>query len=441
MRVEGLAVAVRESSPPPSDQLDSLVTVLDLVRSRSARTRPEVTRLSGLGRNVVTQRVAQLTQYGLLTESGLGRSTGGRAPRELRLRGEAGLILVAALGATHIAAAVTDLSGRVLRQQVEPHAIAVGPEATLGRVAQLFDRLLAVASESDEVQVFGIGVGLPGPIEFASGKPANPPIMPGWDGYPVRTYLAERYAVPVWVDNEVNLMAQGEFRAGLAKGERDIIFVKLGTGIGAGLISSGRLHRGHLGCAGDIGHVAVAEGSGVICRCGNEGCLEALAGGTALARDARAAAEAGRSPYLAHVLESGANVEAVDVGRAAQNGDGAAVELIVRSGRLIGETLATLVNFFNPSLLILGGGVANLGDLLLAAIRETVYRRSAPLATRELRITRSPLDREAGLLGGAFMVIDELFSRERLGLWLADGSPVGHPDIAETPAAFASVGS
>jgi glucokinase-like ROK family protein len=259
--------------------------------------------------------------------------------------------------------------------------------------------------------------------------------MPGWDGYRVRARLAERFDVPVWVDNDVNLMALGELRVGAARGQRDVLFVKIGTGIGAGLISSGRLHRGAQGAAGDIGHIPVAASSGVVCRCGKVGCLEALAGGAALSREGKAAAEEGRSPYLRQVLSGGSPITAADVATAAQHGDPVAVELLGRSGQLVGETVATLVNFFNPSLILLGGGVASAGDMILASVRETVYRRSLPLATRQLRIDRATLSPDPSLSGAAHMVLDELFSRQRLGRWLPVGSPTGFPEIAEEPAA------
>jgi predicted NBD/HSP70 family sugar kinase len=177
--------------------------------------------------------------------------------------------------------------------------------------------------------------------------------MPRWDGYPVRDRFAARYDVPV--DNEVNVMALGELRGGLAQGEHDLVYVKIGTGIGAGLISGGRLHRGAQGCAGDVGHVAVVDDASVICRCGNMGCLEALA------RDGAAAAAERRSRYLADLLATGAQIDARDVARAADHGDPASVELLTRSGRLMGKMLATLVNFYNPSLILIGGGVAGAG--------------------------------------------------------------------------------
>ncbi|MGY1663860.1 ROK family protein [Geodermatophilus sp. SYSU D00705] len=428
------ASGVATRAPVSTDQLDGLVTVLDLVRCGRARSRPELARVSGLGRGAVTQRVTQLLDSGLLEESELGRSTGGRPPRELAVRATAGLVLVAPLGATHVAAGVTDLTGRVLASVQEPGSIAAGPDATLNRVAELFADLLADESVPD-APVYGIGVGLPGPVEFATGTPISPPIMPGWDGYEVRARLAERFDVPVWVDNDVNLMALGELRMGAAQDHRNVVYVKIGTGIGAGLISDGHLHRGANGAAGDIGHASVDVASGVVCRCGNVGCLEALAGGAALSRDATTAAEEGRSPRLLQVLTATGQITAADVATAAQHGDALAVELLGRSGQLVGDTVATLVNFFNPSLVLLGGGVALAGDAILAGVRQAVYQRSLPLATRDLRISRSTLTPDPALPGAAHMVLDELFSRQRLGRWLPAGSPAGFPELADEPAA------
>jgi predicted NBD/HSP70 family sugar kinase len=249
--------------------------------------------------------------------------------------------------------------------------------------------------------------------------------MPGWDGFDVRSYFSQRYDAPVWVDNDVNVMALGELRGGMARGESDLVYVKVGTGIGAGLVSAGRLHRGEQGCAGDIGHIAVVNDTSVVCRCGKIGCLEALAGGAALARDGAGAARSGGSPYLARVAAEGREVTAADVARAAEHGDPACVQLLTRSATLVGETLAGMVNFFNPSLILLGGGVAQAGDLYLAAVRQAVLQRSLPLATRSLRVVLSPLGDRAGLMGAAFMVIDELLSRELLGTWIDRGSPAG----------------
>jgi predicted NBD/HSP70 family sugar kinase len=209
----------------------------------------------------------------------------------------------------------------------------------------------------------------------------------------------------------------------VAAGHDDVVVVKIGTGIGAGIISSGRLHRGAQGSAGDVGHIQITDDPSVICRCGNIGCLEALAGGEAIGRAGTVAALNGHSDRLQTVLDQRGTVSAEDVARAASFGDPVAVAMLQDTGRRVGSMLASVVNFFNPSLIVIGGGVANSPDLLLASIRETVYRRSLPLATRELLIQRSSLGGLAGVIGAASTVVDELFSREAIGAWLAAGDP------------------
>jgi glucokinase-like ROK family protein len=420
------------------DQVHDLIRVLMLIRSGKANTRPELGRRTGLGRTAVSQRISELIDSGLVTGGEFSRSTGGRPSREVHFRADAGLLLAADLGATSINSALTDLNGQILEHREEPFDIAAGPEPTLGRVEELFDQFVA-AQPDGCAAIWGIGVGVPGPVEFATGRPVSPPIMPGWDRYDIRGRLGARYHAPVWVDNEVNLMALGELRSGLGRTEQDLIYLKVGTGIGAGLVSGGRLHRGAQGCAGDVGHVAATAGLEVVCRCGNTGCLEALAGGAALARDAIAAAQAGRSPYLRDLLASGKTLTAQDVSEGATHGDAPCRDLLVSSGTLIGQTLAQLVNFFNPSLIVVGGGVAEAGDVFLAAIRQSVYRRSLPLATRDLRIARSPLNNFAGLAGAAAVVTDELFKPDRAAQWIPRQTPHGYPSLAIELAASATV--
>ena len=189
----------------------------------------------------------------------------------------------------------------------------------LARVEELFDECVADAGVGGSL--WGIGIGVPGPVEFEAGRPIAPPIMPGWDGYPVRDRFAAR-GTPVWVDNDVNVMALGELTAGCGRGVDDFVFVKIGTGIGAGIVVDGRIHRGAKGSAGDVGHIYVhAAGREVVCRCGMSGCLEALAGGAALARDAEAAAREGRSEILRGMLEEKGFLDAEDVALASKHGD------------------------------------------------------------------------------------------------------------------------
>jgi predicted NBD/HSP70 family sugar kinase len=241
-------------------------------------------------------------------------------------------------------------------------------------------------------------------VEFSTGRPSHPPIMPGWHDYPIPGAFA-RYECPVYVDNDVNVMALGEL--GVADSADDVLVVKVGTGIGCGVIVEGRVYRGAQGSAGDIGHIYVArpDGRTVLCRCGNENCLEAIAGGGALLRDALAAG-----------LPVTSTRQVIEL---ADHGDGAAVELVRNSGRTIGTVLAALVNFFNPHRIVMTGGVAQAGLPLLAGIRETVYRRSMPLAARSLEISVSDAPEMSGRIGAALMAIEGFLDEDAIHQALA----------------------
>ncbi len=426
------AAALVPRPPDPGsiadETLASLIAILDEIRLGQCRSRGELVARTGLSRSIVARRVGELVDHGLVVEGDPGPSTGGRPPRQLTFRGDAGHILVADLGATSIDVAMTTLDGRILAHRDEPADIAEGPDATLARVDELFDELRATYG-TPPGRLWGVGIGVPGPVEFSSGRPISPPIMPGWDLYPVRRRFADRYGAPVWVDNDVNVLALGEWRSGVAAGHDNVVVVKIGTGIGAGIISGGRIHRGAQGSAGDVGHIQVSDDRSVVCRCGKTGCLEALAAGEAIARDGEAAALQGRSPRLREAFDRLGAVTAEDVARAASVGDPASLELLQAAGRRVGIMLASIVNFFNPSLIVLGGGVAQGGDALVESLCEVVYRRSLPLATHDLEIRRSSLGSLAGVIGGAAMVVDLLFSRASMARWVEAGEPSGMPDV------------
>jgi predicted NBD/HSP70 family sugar kinase len=233
--------------------------------------------------------------------------------------------------------------------------------------------------------------------------------MPGWNRFPVRSTLGAALGAPVAIDNDVNIMALGELHAGTARSVSNFLFVKIGTGIGCGIIVDGSVYRGADGAAGDIGHIRI-EDSGPTCTCGNNGCLEAFFGGAALARDAEAAARSGRSFVLAERLAAHGSLTAEDVGIAAAAGDPVAVALVRDGGQRFGLALASLVSFFNPAMVVIGGGVAGLGHRLLAEIRGVVYRRSLPLATGNLPIVLSELGATAGVVGAARLVSDSVLS-------------------------------
>lgn len=411
---------------------DSLGTVLRLVRAGEAVTRPELEQRSGLGRATIADRVATLIERGLLEEGALKSSSVGRSPRQLRFRAEAGVVLVAYARTTTLGVAIADLAGNLLVEHHEPSDIAAGPARTLDRLTALFDWVLEEHQEGRPV--WAITIALPTPVEQeqAAGTPFGTSVihgLPNWEGFPVGQVLTKRYGVPVWLDTDAHLMALAELRAGRGVGSRDLLFIKIGTGIAAGLCSGGEVHRGAQGAAGSIGHMPAYDAPDVRCVCGKSGCLEAIAGGRAIGEAGRRAATDGSSRVLADVLAETGDVTSVDVAGAAQGGDPAAIEILSSAGHAIGAVLASLVNFYNPPLVVVGGGVAQTGDILLAAIRETVYRRSLPLTTRELRIVRTSLGHTASLVGAALMAADTFFEPDTLTTWIETGAPMASPDL------------
>lgn len=400
-----------------TDEVTTLLRIVNLVRVGEAVTRPEIGRVTGLGRGVVTQRVEQAIERGYLQDGEVGVSAGGRAPRTLRFRSDRGLIVVCALGVLHIHVGLARLTGDLVADAHRSWDISSGPATTLAAATTMLDHLLEAFPEAE---IWGIGVGVPGPVDFASGCPIAPPIMPGWNGFGVRRAFEQHYDAPVWVDNDVNLLALAE-RARRRNEWPDLIYCKVGSGIGAGLLSRGHIHRGAKGAAGDIGHQRVRD-AGVQCRCGKVGCLEALAGGWALVRDAQEAIAKGAKGDLARRAQVGM-LTPEDVANAARDGDALAISLVRTSALLVGETLAALVNMFNPGVVVIGGAIAGgAGEVYLAETRQRVYELAHPLATTDLSVVRSADDNREPLRGGVEMVREQLFDIS-FPRWFMDGRP------------------
>lgn len=379
--------------------------ILSLIRSGRATTRRDIAVASGLARSTVSQRVDMLLARGLVVAAP-SVSTGGRPPTALVFNADAGVVLAAALGATQSRLAVTDLASGVLAESGHDIAIAVGPEEFLPWLADRFDELLAQSGRA-RADVRAIGVGVPGPVEFATGTPVRPPIMPGWDGYPVSSWLERRFGVPALVDNDVNVIALGEYSQNWADQDH-VAVVKVGTGIGLGLVADRRIFRGALGAAGDIGHIHVMRASDAVCSCGNTGCLEAVAGGRALA---------------AVLRESGVHAEgARDIVALVANGHPEATRLVRDSGREIGAVLAAVVSLVNPSVVVVTGDLAEAGEHLLAGVREAIYRRSTALATHSLRIVRGIAGDRSGVVGASVLAIEHVLSPAAIDHGLASGA-------------------
>ena len=275
----------------------------------------------------------------------------------------------------------------------------------LHAVRDRFDELLSDAGRS-RAGLFGIGIGVPGPVDFTTGRLQQPPIMPGWHDYPVAEVFEEAFGVPTLVDNDANLMGLGEARRQYPD-VASLLFVKVGTGIGAGLILLGQPERGVAGAAGDIGHIRIAHPvEGLRCACGASGCLAAHASGGALARQLTAR---GVPAATSH-----------DVVQLVQAGNAEAKAMVRTAGQLLGEVLATAVAVLNPAVLVIGGAMALTHEQFLLGVRETLYERTVPLATRDLQVTSSVLQDRAGIEGARIMVVDQQFSAEavdsRLGV-------------------------
>jgi predicted NBD/HSP70 family sugar kinase len=372
----------------------SLSDFLRLVASGRATTRSELARVTGLARSTVGIRVDALRNCDLLVQTDMAEVTGGRPAIRLMLNPQAGILLGADLGARHWRIIATDLAATPIAEEAGEFDIAAGPDPVLPTVARRFaDLLQRTGHQPDEVRAIGIGV--PGPVEFATGTVIRPPIMPGWDGVRVPGYFRDTFPAPVLVDNDVNIMALGEYDA-RNKPTEFLLFIKVGTGIGCGIVNQGRLHRGADGAAGDIGHIKLPGDDVTHCSCGNVGCVEAVASGRALAQQLSAA----------DLHASGTD----DVVRLALDGDPLAVRAIREAARQIGGVVAALVNFHNPSRIVVGGPFSPVQYDLLAGIRAVVYQRATPLATRALTIEASQLEDRAGAVGAALLAREHILS-------------------------------
>jgi glucokinase-like ROK family protein len=402
---------------PPSLSFDKNTFVLNAVeaavvqeiREKGPLSRTDLTYTLNYSRASLTTIVGNMMEAGILQEVGEGRSAGGRRPLLLDINPNLGYAVGVDIGATSVDYALADFKGQILERFCEPSDVRMEPDLFLARVSEVIAALLTKRDILPE-RLVAIGVGVPGPVEFASGVLIAPPLMPAWEGFPIKEFFAKSFpAARVVVDNDVNIMAKGEQKAGSGQGMDNFFFIKIGTGIGCGIIANGRIYRGSDGCAGDVGHICI-DYNGPVCHCGNSGCLEFMAAGPAIAAQAVEKAEAGESPFLAERMQENDGVlTAVDVGEAAAVGDRAANEIVRRSGRMIGGVLASLVNFYNPKAIFIGGGVSKIGYSFLSTIRQATLRRATALSTRRLQVQYSSLGDDAGVVGAIWLALENVF--------------------------------
>ncbi|NES16589.1 MULTISPECIES: ROK family protein [Micromonospora] len=380
------------------------VRLLRLLRDEGPVSRAELGDRLQMPRPRLLAELERLVGLGYVAEAGLAASRGGRRSTLVELSPRLRFAAVD-LGASSIDVEVVNGRLEPVAAYTEPADIRSGPKVTLQRVNELLHKARVDGAYE---RLDAVGIGVPGPVSFRDGVPVSPPIMPGWDRFPVRELLTREHGCPAVVDNDVNIMAVGERHGGVAHSVDNFLFIKIGTGIGCGIYLNGEVYRGTDGCAGDIGHIQV-DPNGPMCSCGNLGCLEAVFSGAALAREATAAARAEVSPALAERLAGRGAVTALDVAQGAAEGDVTCIQLIRDGGRRVGSVLAGLVSFTNPSMIVIGGGLAQLGHILLAEIRSVVYRRSLPLATGNLPVVLSELGPRAGVAGAAVLASELAF--------------------------------
>jgi len=376
---------------------------LDLIRfSANGLSRTDLADQMGLTRAAVSLIVNDLLKSGVIQEAESRSVPNGRPPVVLETNHRKGLVGSIDMGATHLSIALADFAARIIQEAEFPFDIKNGPEVCIEQADQNLNKML-INHGLKVSDLSAIGVGVPGPVITEAGMVVAPPIMPGWDHYPILLTLGKMWGCEVTLNNDAELGALGEWAYGAGRGERNIAYIKVGSGIGAGLILNNQIYGGTTGAAGEIGHLTVEE-NGPLCNCGNHGCLEAFAGGNAIAKQGQRLATSGKRTLLSHIpLEK---IDAHQVAEAARRGDILAQDILQRAGTFIGIAIAGLINLFNPSVVILGGGVAQVGDVLTNPIRQAVYERAMRASGQSVRITTGMLGRRALLIGATIQAIN-----------------------------------
>jgi len=309
-------------------------------------------------------------------------------------------VLAVDLGGTKIIAAIISDKGQVMAREYYLTLAEEGPQPVIDRILSAIDHLLGSVN-LDSSKLHSISLAAAGAIDLDKGLVTLSPNLPGWHNIPLRDIVKEKHRVNTFLINDASAAALGEHHFGVGRGVNNLVLLTLGTGIGGGIIIDGELYSGRCGSAGEIGHTTI-DVNGPRCSCGNVGCLEMLASGTAIAKEAIRRISQGEMSSLTKILDGKAgNITAEEVSLAAQNGDSLALEVISQAATYLGVAMVNLVNIFNPEMIIIGGGMAQMGDLLLNTARQVVKERAFPLSAQAVRIVTAQLGDNAGVLGAA----------------------------------------
>ena len=376
---------------------------LDLIRFTGVGlSRTDLADKMGLTRAAVSLIVNDLLESQVILEAESRSAPSGRPPIVLEINPNRGLVGAIDMGATHLSIALADFTARIHKESEFPFDIKAGPEVCIEQADQKLQSMLSELGLSIS-DISAIGLGVPGPVITEAGMVIAPPIMPGWDHFPIRETLEKKWNCPVTLNNDAELGALGEWAYGAGRGEKNIAYIKIGSGVGAGLVLNQQIYGGTTGAAGEIGHLTIDE-NGPLCNCGNRGCLEAFAGGHAIALQGQMLAKSGKRTLLTNTPIEKITAHAVT--EAAKHGDLHAQEILRRAGTYIGIAIAGLINLFNPSVVIIGGGVAQIGDTLTNPIRQAVRERAMRASEQSVRITTGMLGRRSLLIGATVQAIN-----------------------------------
>ncbi len=389
-----------------SDQ-DLTTTVLDLVWKRRELSRAEIARHTGRSRSTISDVVGRLLDTGLVEEVGSGESRGGRRPILIGFRDDAGVILGVDLGATHVSVILTDLRGSVLAWHDRPYPVRTDPGGA-GRLVVELCRDCMTEWNGDGRLLMGIGVAVPSPVDPESPDRVLERIHPAWRGRAILDRLDAAFGAPVFVDNDANLGALAERWWGKALGVDDFLYLKVATGVGAGLMIGGEIYRGSTGVAGEIGHIVV-DPRGPECVCGSHGCLATLVGTQALVE--RTSNLLQTSPPSA-LAGKKLNIKVIE--DAALADDPVALRVVHEAAHHLGIALAGVLNLLNPGSVVVGGSLARAGDRLLVPLREAVFRRTLVASAAAADIGISELGPQATALGAATHVLVAALANPRL---------------------------
>jgi len=372
---------------------------LQLIWKEQRISRAEIARRTGLSRSTVSETVDALLPTGLIAEVGIAPSNGGRPPVVLEFRDDACAILGVDMGAAHVTVVLTDLRGRVLASEDRSHPVRTDPEGTRALVLGLCDKCLTKWPPGIR-HLVGIGVAVPSPVDPNHPDHLSEVVLPAWQGSLGLSGLSSRYGVPLMVDNDANLAALGERWWGAGREIEDFAYIKVATGVGLGHVINGRIYRGSTGVAGEIGHLAI-DPNGLPCVCGLRGCLATLVGAPALVARARTLLADHPVSALA-----GAELTLVSIEDAALAGDALALALVHEAAEHLGIAVAGLVNLMNPKMVVLGGGLARLGEVILEPLRETIRHRTLISSLVACEVRTSELGTRATAVGAATMVLE-----------------------------------